>query len=275
MFRLMCVYLHEKFNTKVEALPRLVVVPTAQWFVSSQARGCPALLSMVVVEQCCCCSVRTGSLVVGVVTLLGALLQLGNDVKELIRRAVTNIHQREEAVDIFYNENRETIDVERDEIRSFFNLSFYIAAPDLVLCLGMILVICSLIHGVHSKNKTYLLPAIILVPLDLLLRVTVLFVLCYSLGIGHSISTILCLIFLYGVIIDTCLWLCVFSHWQQLKLQSKDSEHQKYHQSKHEEQQHLQQQDQYQQNKLHHHHHHQQQQHHHHHQPYHRAANKV
>merc|ERR1712038_1513017 len=130
------------------------------------------------------------------------------------------------------------MDVERDEIRSFFNLSFYIAAPDLLLCLGMIVVSCFLIHGVRSKNKTFLIPAIILVPLDLLLRVAVLFVLCYILGIGHPISAFLSLLFLYGVIIDTCLWLCVFSHWQQLKLRDKDSEHQKFQQKKHQDQQH-------------------------------------
>jgi len=176
---------------------------------------------MVGVEQCCCCSVRTGSLVCGVVLLLGCVLQLGNDLKEVVRYGITNIHQKNEAVDIFYNEKMENMDVERDEIRMFFKLSFYIAIPDLLLCLGIILAAASLLYGVARNKEKFIFPAIIILPFDLLHRVVSGFVLCITLGIGHPISVFLCLLFLYGIILDISAWLCVFSYCQQLREQAE------------------------------------------------------
>ena len=171
---------------------------------------------MVVMESCCCCSVRTGCLVFGVFAVLGGIMQLGRDGKEVARRAITDEFQREEAVDIFYNEIQGTMDVERDEIRNFFEINFYLAIPDSFLCLGVIIAASCLIYGVRSKKRSFLIPVMVVFPLDLIVRICFVVILCINFGIAHPISITVCIIFFYGIIFDIFVWLCVFSHWQEL-----------------------------------------------------------
>ena len=170
-------------------------------------------------EKCCCCSVRTASLIFGAFALLGSLLQLGKDGKEVIKHAITNAYQREEAIDIFYNEMNEIMDVQRDEARSFFKINFYLSIPDFILCLAMVVAAVCLIYGVCRKQKNFLIPAVVIFPLDFFMRVIFVSLLINNFGFSHPISITTSCIFFYGIIFDIFVWLCVFSHWQQLKEQ--------------------------------------------------------
>jgi hypothetical protein len=172
---------------------------------------------MVVMEKCCCCSVRTACLIFGAFALLGSLLQLSKDGKEVAKNLSSDEHQRESEVDALYNELREIMDVDMDEIRNFFKINFYLAIPDFILCLAMIVAAGCLIYGVRSKKENFLIPVMVVFPLDLFVRVIFVFILVINFGTSHPISIGSCVIFFYGIIFDVFVWLCVFSHWQQLK----------------------------------------------------------
>ena len=74
---------------------------------------------MVVMEKCCCCSVRTACLIFGAFALLGSFLQLSKDGKEVAKILGSDEHRREAELDTLYNEMRQIMDVDMDEIRNF------------------------------------------------------------------------------------------------------------------------------------------------------------
>ena len=178
---------------------------------------CIKNLKMVVMEKCCCCSVRTACLIFGAFALLGSFLQLSKDGKEVAKNLSSDEHQRESVVDALYNDLRQIMDVDKDEIRNFFKINFYLAIPDFVLCFAMLIAAGCLIYGVRSKKGNFLIPVMVVFPLDLFVRVIFVFVLVINFGISHPISIGSCVIFFYGIFFDVFVWLCVFSHWQQLR----------------------------------------------------------
>ena len=93
---------------------------------------------MVVMDKCCCCSVQTACLIFGAFALLGSLLQLSKDGKEVAKNLSRDNHQRELEVYALYNEMIQIMDADMDEIRNFFKINFYLAIPDFLLCLAMI-----------------------------------------------------------------------------------------------------------------------------------------
>ena len=172
---------------------------------------------MVVMDKCCCCSVRTACLIFGAFALLGSLLQLSKDGQEVAKNLSSDEHQRESEVYALYTEMSQIMDVDMDEIRNFFKINFYLAIPDFILCLAMIVAAGCLIYGVRSKKEHFLIPVMVVFPLDLFVRVIFVFILVINFGVSHPISIGSCVIFFYGIIFDVFVWLCVFSHWQQLR----------------------------------------------------------
>ena len=115
------------------------------------------------------------------------------------------------------------MDVHRDEIKSLINIIFYHSIPDFFLSLGVIVAASCLIYGVRSKKLNFLIPVLVVLPVDLFVRVILLFALIINFGISHpiiiTIFTTMIVIFYFGIIFDIFAWFCVFSHWQQLKEQ--------------------------------------------------------
>eukprot|EP00091_Calanus_sinicus_P001515 TRINITY_DN11516_c0_g1_i1.p1 TRINITY_DN11516_c0_g1~~TRINITY_DN11516_c0_g1_i1.p1 ORF type:complete len:141 (-),score=40.36 TRINITY_DN11516_c0_g1_i1:193-567(-) len=122
---------------------------------------------MVVMEKCCCCSVRTACLIFGGFALLGSLLQLSKDGKEVAKNFSSSEYQREVEVDASFNELSQVMDVDKEEIKTFFKINFYLAIPDFILCLSMIIAAGCLIYGVRSKKENFLIPVMVVFPLDL------------------------------------------------------------------------------------------------------------
>jgi hypothetical protein len=174
---------------------------------------------VVEIDKCCCCSVRTACLIFGAFALLVSPLQLRRDVNHFNN----NEHQNEAVIDAFLSDIREKMDVHRDEIKSLINIIFYHSIPDFFLSLALIVAGSCLIYGVRSKKQNFFIPVMVVLPVDLFVRVILLFALIINFGISHpiiiTIFTTTFVIFFLGIIFDISLWLCVFSHWQQLKEQ--------------------------------------------------------
>lgn len=171
---------------------------------------------MVVIERCCCCSVRTASLIFAGLALFGSFVQLSNCGREIANYLTTNVHQKNEQIDILYEELHQ-FGVERSDIGTFQKISFYMAFPDLILCLAIIGAAYALLHGVRKKKPAFLIPVMVLFGLDFIVRLVFLMVLITCFGFTNPISMVASVIFFYGVIVDILVGLCIFSHWQQLK----------------------------------------------------------
>ena len=109
------------------------------------------------------------------------------------------------------------MDADPDEIRNFVKINFYLAIPDCILCLVMIVAAGCLIYGVRSKKESFLIPVMVVFPLDLFVGLIFVLILVINFGISNPLSIRSLDIFFYGIIFDVFGWLCVFSHWQQLK----------------------------------------------------------
>merc|ERR1712154_328398 len=169
-------------------------------------------------EKCCCCTVRTACLIFGSLYLIGSILSIGRDGKELMKEMNQNKYQKEEQVDELVEGTRELgITTSREDIVFFLTTVRYQTMVGIVLSLMLAISSALLICGVHSKNEKLLLPSLILWPIDSVVRR--IFVFIYSIGFGlmHPFVIFLNIIFLFFIISDVFIWLCVFSYRKQLK----------------------------------------------------------
>merc|ERR1711872_25989 len=118
-------------------------------------------------EKCCCCSVRTACVIFAVLAMLGAFGQVFKDGKEIANHAATDQRQREAEIDDFFVSMREFMDIEMDDVRTFFKINFYITIIDVILCVGMIGATACLFYGVKNNEERFLNPLIWFLPFDL------------------------------------------------------------------------------------------------------------
>ena len=177
---------------------------------------------MVVMEKCCCCSVRTACLIFGSLALIGSIIQVGNDGKEIIGHLHKSHDQSEAEVRELYDLSAYTfgVDSSKDEIRNFFEIGFYFSITDLILSIGMIVAAGCVIYGVRREKDNFLFPALVIWPFDFLVRFIFVFVHSFNLGFFHPISLLMNVALCFGIVFDIFIWLCVYSHWQQLKDQA-------------------------------------------------------
>eukprot|EP00092_Neocalanus_flemingeri_P067635 GFUD01082579.1.p1 GENE.GFUD01082579.1~~GFUD01082579.1.p1 ORF type:complete len:194 (+),score=20.62 GFUD01082579.1:80-661(+) len=179
---------------------------------------------MVVMEKCCCCSVRTACLIFGGFALFGSLIQVSNDAKDIYHNITMSRQDQDlnlwELYDLS-NMDGLNMGTTKDEIRNFLAIAFYYSVTDLFLSIAIIVAASFLIYGVLKENSNYLVPTMIVWPLDLFVRI--IFVLIHSINLGflHPISLALNIILCCGVVFDIFIWLCVYSHWQQLKTEDQ------------------------------------------------------
>merc|ERR1712096_418225 len=157
-------------------------------------------------ERCCCYRVRTGCLIVGALALIGSILAIGRDAKEIMEETTDDMSDEE--LQLVMN-HLKTDNMAVDQGRSFLKTDYYMTIADLFLSIAMVIISGLLIYGVHREIAGFLVPILVLVPIDFLVRLT--FVCVYSINLGflHPISI--------AMNFNCSIWICFFSHWQQIK----------------------------------------------------------
>merc|ERR1739838_89180 len=113
--------------------------------------------------------------------------------------------------------------VTKEEIRKSISIEFAFSIANLILCILMAVGAGCLIYGVRSENHNFLLPAIVIWSLDMF--VALIFIIVYIIILGFSvISLIMIFVLACRIIFNIPIWLCFYSHWQQLKDQPQGSQ---------------------------------------------------
>lgn len=168
---------------------------------------------MAVMEKCCCCSVRTGSLVFGGLILIGSILAVGRDAKEIMEGSPNlSYEDRQLVVDQLQIEG-----MTADQLQTFLTTAHYTTIADLFLSIGMIVVSGLLIYGVNKGIARFVKPILVFIPIDFVIRFIFVCVHSINLGFLHPLSITLNFICCIGMVIDIFIWLCFYSHWQQIK----------------------------------------------------------
>eukprot|EP00092_Neocalanus_flemingeri_P023960 GFUD01025991.1.p1 GENE.GFUD01025991.1~~GFUD01025991.1.p1 ORF type:complete len:182 (+),score=29.62 GFUD01025991.1:71-616(+) len=167
---------------------------------------------MAVMERCCCCRVKTGSLILGALFLIGSILSIGRDVKEIKE---TDEFRNEDLQLVFEDLQMDSVSV--DQMQSFLTTAYYIAIADLILSIIMVIASGLLIYGVQKGIARFVVPILVLIPIDFLIRFSFVCVHSLNLGFLHPLSIALNLVCCLGMVFDIFIWLCIFSHWQQIK----------------------------------------------------------
>merc|ERR1719445_1195762 len=106
------------------------------------------------------------------------------------------------------------------EMRFLTNAIYYQTLVGLLLSLLLILSSSLLIYGVKKEHEKLFLPALILWPIDSFVRCIFCIVLSVKFGFLHPLIMMLNFIFLVVLVMNVFIWLCVYSHWKQLKSQA-------------------------------------------------------
>eukprot|EP00092_Neocalanus_flemingeri_P001487 GFUD01001586.1.p1 GENE.GFUD01001586.1~~GFUD01001586.1.p1 ORF type:complete len:182 (-),score=27.06 GFUD01001586.1:177-722(-) len=167
---------------------------------------------MAVMERCCCCRVKTGSLILGALFLIGSILAIGRDVKDIKENEdISN----EDLQQVLNHLQMDSITV--DQMQSFLATQHYITIADLILCIVTIVVSGLLIYGVQKGIARLLVPILVLIPMDFLVRFIFVCFHSFNLGFFHTMSITMNLGCCILMVCDIFIWLCFFSHWQQIK----------------------------------------------------------
>eukprot|EP00092_Neocalanus_flemingeri_P012566 GFUD01013544.1.p1 GENE.GFUD01013544.1~~GFUD01013544.1.p1 ORF type:complete len:183 (+),score=39.02 GFUD01013544.1:193-741(+) len=168
---------------------------------------------MAVMERCCCCSVRTGALIFGALALIGSILAIGRDIKDIMKTEDEYMSNEDLQSVITGLE----IDMTVTQMRTFLTTAEFTNIADLLLSIAMVIVSGLLIFGVHKGIAKFVLPILFLIPIDFLIRFIFVCVHSINLGFLHPMSLTLNLACSIGMVFDIFIWLCIFSHWQQIK----------------------------------------------------------
>ena len=129
-------------------------------------------------EKCCCCSLRAACVMLGLL----AMSMIFDDGKALANHANMDEQQKKAEVDALYIEMMNKTEIEKDAVRKYFKLNFYITITDIILCMGIVGATACLFYGVTKKEDKFLLPLIWFLPFDLLVRCSFVFVLVIKLS---------------------------------------------------------------------------------------------
>ena len=162
---------------------------------------------MAVLETCCCCSVKTGSLVFGVFMLIGSIWTVVRDVKDIMAGVMSDKDQ-EDAL--------QELNLTREQMNTFILMSYWITVANLLLSLATLIFSSLLLYGVIKGIAKFVKPILVFIPIDLVAGV--IFVCIYSINVGflHPLSTMLNIACLIIMVYYIFIWLCFYSHYQQL-----------------------------------------------------------
>jgi len=157
---------------------------------------------MVRFERCCCCTVKTGSIVLGALMLVGSVLSIGDSAKDIL-----NGGSKLDLSDFdltYYQQHR------------LNTLSYYLSLANVALNSICIIISSLLIYGVNKENPKLVKPMVIFLPLDSAVRLIFIILICTTLGLLHPASLALNFLVLLSMIFNIFVWLCIYSHYQQL-----------------------------------------------------------
>ena len=173
---------------------------------------------MAVMENCCCCRVRTACLIFGSLYLIGAIFTIGSDGSSIVTEMrKTPEEQNHEYDDLLAAYQYVGIESTREQIVNFLNIDFYVTFVDLFLSMCMVIIASLLIFGVHKAKSRFLVPSLVFFPLDTLVRIIFVAVHVENLGFLHPLAITINVICICGIVFDFFIWLCVYSHRQQIK----------------------------------------------------------
>eukprot|EP00091_Calanus_sinicus_P023738 TRINITY_DN8188_c0_g1_i1.p1 TRINITY_DN8188_c0_g1~~TRINITY_DN8188_c0_g1_i1.p1 ORF type:complete len:220 (-),score=75.87 TRINITY_DN8188_c0_g1_i1:179-751(-) len=173
---------------------------------------------MAVMENCCCCRVRTACLIFGSLYLVCSLWAIGDDISSIItNNRKTSEEQESEYNDLHQAFNDIGLTTTREQIVNFINIDFYITFGNLFLSVFVAAFSALMLYGVHKAKSRFLVPSLIFYPIDTVVRVIFLVVHVANLGFLHPLSILLNVTCLGGIVFDFFIWLCVYSHRQQIK----------------------------------------------------------
>eukprot|EP00092_Neocalanus_flemingeri_P005866 GFUD01006314.1.p1 GENE.GFUD01006314.1~~GFUD01006314.1.p1 ORF type:complete len:183 (-),score=28.05 GFUD01006314.1:250-798(-) len=167
---------------------------------------------MAVFERCCCCRVRTACLLFGALILIGSIFAIGRDVKEILANEDFSHQELQQVLKHLNMENMMTA----EQLKTFFTTDFYTTIADLILAIVMVIVSGVLLYGVHKAIARFLVPILVLIPFDFLIRFIFVCVHSFNLGFLSPLLITMNVACSIGMIFDIFLWLCIFSHWQQI-----------------------------------------------------------
>jgi|ERR1712059_115013 len=169
-------------------------------------------------EKCCCCTVRTACLIFGGLYLIGSILSIGRDGKELMAEMSKSSYEKSQEIDTLVQGMQELgIPTSREDITFFTTTALYQTIVGIVMSLLLVISSALLLYGVHSRKEKLLIPSLILWPIDTIVRCIFVLVFCIGLGFLHPFVIMLNIVLLMAIVIDIFIWLCVYSHRKQLK----------------------------------------------------------
>merc|ERR1711872_350560 len=114
----------------------------------------PAKMKIPTVENFCCTNLRTGTLVIGVLCLIGSLIGSGVISKYIYdQNQVINPGPGPDVPDYVYN---------------FYATNMGFGVTGLIICVGNFIAVCLLIHGVREANQVLVIPWIVLTIISLI-----------------------------------------------------------------------------------------------------------
>ena len=164
---------------------------------------------------CCCCSLKTGATFLGIVILLwgfmlaflgsvGLMFELDVQLPEPVQMLLANSigHYINDSNNHFEIERLARIEAgERTDLTAFFVVFMTLGILE-------ILAASSLLLGAVYNKPNFLVPMLILFPVELALWISIIGI--YHIYIGIIFLVILSLLYVY-------FWVCIFSYWKQIK----------------------------------------------------------
>ena len=171
-------------------------------------------IKMLKVDKCCCCSLKIGAIILGVIILIFGFITAATN-----SWGFTGDQQMLTALGIGMNINNDYVQIEyyRTNAMAALVVGFIKGIID-------ILAASSLLFGACNSKPGFLLPILILTPVNLAGNWIFSIVLLVSTSfIGIAIISMF-IVFLFLVsLFRGYTWVCVFSFWKQMKEDSRNS----------------------------------------------------
>merc|ERR1711887_221832 len=162
-------------------------------------------VTIVVMERCCCCTVKTGSIVLGALMLVGSVMTIGRSANDILS-GDSQVDERE-----LYDYGMSSIHVQR-----FKTIFYYLSLTNVVLSFITIIISSLLIYGVNKENPKLIKPMVVFLPLDSAIRLIFVCLICINFGLLSPASLAVNFVWFFVMILNILIWLCIYSHYQQL-----------------------------------------------------------
>jgi hypothetical protein len=173
---------------------------------------------MAIFNRCCCCSLKTGCMVLGILMVVGGLYGVGSSIKYLATYTglpSEDVMQKE--VEMF---RRAGVDIDKDDIILFDGVTFYSNIVGLIHNSISVPIYTLLMVGVQNVTYKLIVPSMAWLPVSFVISIVHMAVVMALFGMDHMLM-IVTMVVIFGIVaaLDLLLWLCLYSHWQQVKLQ--------------------------------------------------------